>query len=206
MQRTTSRRMNTSFVPAMGFLCSVVLTLWLAGCEGLRLAPSEKQKQNAWLHSRTAAAAAVTAKSEQTSQQLQALTQLSETQSQAIAAYCGQPKEQPQAQTTEQILAQSNWQLASEALTESTKRPDVWEVADSAMDVGIGIAALFGGVFGTQAVRFLQNARAKSKALKEIIQGNELFKQQNADQTEAFKTAQQNQSPETRQLVTAMKG
>ena len=204
MQRINSGRASISLVVG-ALVCSVAMTLSIAGCEGLHLAPSEKQKQNAWLHSRTAAAAAATAESEQTSQQLQALTQLSEVQSQALAAYCGLPKELPQAQTTEQILAQSNWQLASDALTESAERPDVWEVADSAMDVGIGLAALFGGVFGTQAVRFLQDARAKSKALKEIIQGNELFKQQNADQAAAFKAAQQNQSPETRQLVTAMK-
>ncbi|MBP7053133.1 MAG: hypothetical protein KBE65_19170 [Phycisphaerae bacterium] len=204
MHRTSSGRRSISIVGALA--CSVVMALSISGCGGLRLAPSEKQKQNAWLHSRTAAAAAATARSEETSQQLQSLTQLSETQSQALAAYCGLPKEQPQAKTTEQILAQSNWQLASDALTESAQRPDVWEVADSAMDMGIGIAALFGGVFGTQAVRFLQEARAKSKALKEIIQGNELFKQQNTDQTAAFKAAQQNQSPETRQLVTAMKG
>ena len=49
-------------------------------------------------------------------------------------------------------------------------------------------------------------ARTQATALKEIIQGNELFKQQNADQVAAFKAAQQNQSAETRQLVTAMKG
>jgi hypothetical protein len=79
-------------------------------------------------------------------------------------------------------------------------------VADSALEIGISIAALFGGILGTRALRFLQTARTQTTALKEIIRGNELFKQQNADQVPAFKAAQQNQSAETRQLVTAMKG
>jgi hypothetical protein len=60
-------------------------------------------------------------------------------------------------------------------------------------------------VTGTQAVRFLRNARTKSKALQEVIAGNELFKQQNAESAAAFKQAHNNQSPETRQLVTQMK-
>jgi hypothetical protein len=182
------------------------LTLPTCGCDSLRFAPSEQQKQNAWLHSRTTAVAAETAKAEPASQELQALTKLSEQQSRAFTSYCGLPKEYPQAETTQDILSQSNWQLASTALVESAERPDPWQVADSMLDLGIGICALLGGVYGTRAVRFLKTARTKSQALKEIVQGNELFKKQNADQTQPFKAAHQNQSPETRQLVTAMKG
>jgi len=180
--------------------------LLVAGCDSLRLAPSEQQKQNAWLHNRTAAVAAETAQAEQTSQELQALTKLSELQSRSFTSYCGLPKEYPPAETTKQILAESSWQTANTALVQSADRPDPWQVADSALDIGIAISALFGGVLGTRALRFLRDARAKSQALKEIIQGNELFKEQNTRQVEAFKAAQQHQSPETRQLVTALKG
>ena len=180
--------------------------LGIAGCDSLRLAPSEQQKQNAWLHNRTAEVAAETAKAEQSSQELQALTQLSELQSRAFTSYCGLPKEYPQAETTEQILGESNWQLANTAVTESAQRPDPWQVADSVMEFGIGLCALLGGVCGTRAVQFLKNARTKSQALQEIIKGNELFKQQQPTQAEAFKAAQQDQSPKTRQLVAAMKG
>ena len=186
-------------------LVGIVMTC-SAGCDSLRLAPSEQQKQNAWLHNRTAAVAAETAKAEQSSQELQALTQLSELQSRAFASYCGLPKEYPQAETTEQILGESSWQLANTAVAESAQRPDPWQVADSVMEFGIGLCALLGGVCGTRAVRFLQDARTKSQALKEIIKGNELFKQQQPSQADAFKAAQQSQSPETRQLVAAMKG
>jgi hypothetical protein len=186
--------------------CLFSFALLLAGCDSLRFAPSEEQKQNAWLHNRTATVAAETAKAEQSSQELQALTQLSELQSRAFTSYCGLPKEYPEAETAEQILGASNWQLASTAVTESAARPDPWQVADSALEFGIGLCALFGGVCGTRAVQFLKDARTKSQALKEIIAGNELFKTQQPSQVAAFKAAQQNQSPETRQLVVAMKG
>ncbi len=189
--------------PAWAALALMCLT---AGCDTLRLAPSEQQKQNAWLHNRTAAVAAETAKAEQSSPELQALTQLSELQSRAFTSYCGLPKEYPPAETTAQILGESNWQLANAAVTEAAQRPDPWQVADSMLEFGIGISALLGGVFGTRAVRFLRDARAKSQALKEIVEGNELFKKQQPSQAKAFKAAQQTQSPETRQLVAALKG
>jgi hypothetical protein len=179
--------------------------LFCAGCESLRFAPTETQKQNAWLHNRTAEITAETAKSENTSENLQALTKLSELQSRAFVSYTGLPKEFPQAETAEDCLAQSNQQIAKTALAESAGRPDTWQVADSVLELAIGICALFGGVYGTRAVRFLRDAQTKSKALKEIIEGNELFKKQNESSVEAFKQAQQNQSPETRQIVAEMK-
>src|SRR5512136_1694162 len=165
--------------PRVPFLmAAVALMACGAGCDSLRLAPSEQQKQNAWLHNRTAAVAAQTAKAEQGSQELQALTQLSELQSRAFTSYCGLPQEYPPAETTAQILGESNWQLANAAVAESAQRPDPWQVADSVLEFGIGLAALLGGVCGTRAVRFLRDARAQSQALKEIVQGNELFKKQ----------------------------
>jgi hypothetical protein len=146
-----------------------------------------------------------TAKAEDASEKLQALTQLGEVQSRAFSSYYGLPKEFPQAETIEDILTESNWQLARIALTESSERPDAWEVADSMLELGIGICALLGGVYGTRAVGFLRKARTKSKALQEIIAGNELFKKQNASSAPAFKQAHQNQSPQTRQIVTEFK-
>ena len=185
---------------SLTLLCGI-----LAGCDSLRFAPTETQKQNAWLHNRTAIVTAETARTEDTSEKLQALTQLGEVQSRAFSTYYGLPKEFPQAETAEDILAESNFQLASAALQESAERPDPWQVADSMLEMGIGICALLGGVYGTKAARFLKDTRGKSEALKEIIAGNELFKKQNQSQTAAFKQAHQNQSPQTRQLVAAMK-
>jgi len=187
-------------------ICLFGLILLLAGCNSLRFAPSEEQKQNAWLHNRTAMMAAQTAGTEDTSQKLRALTGLSELQSQVFTSYFGLPKEFPQAASAEQVLAESNWQLAQEALRDSGQRPDAWQVADSALELGIGICALLGGVYGTRAVGFLKEARTKSKALQEIISGNELFKKTSPSQSAAFKDAHRSQSAATRQIVAEMKG
>ncbi|MHC4147832.1 MAG: hypothetical protein ACYSUD_24150 [Planctomycetota bacterium] len=84
-----------------------LMCLSLAGCESLRFAPSESQKQNAWLHNRTVLVTAETARAEDASQKLQALTKLGEVQSRAFSAYYGMPKEFPQAETAEDILAGS---------------------------------------------------------------------------------------------------
>ncbi|HCO92992.1 MAG TPA: hypothetical protein DIU00_03425 [Phycisphaerales bacterium] len=189
----------------VAILISACICLLLAGCDSLRFAPSEAQKQNAWLHNRTAIVAAETARTEDTSQTLQALTQLGEVQSRAFSTYCGLPKEFPPAETAEDILTESNVRLADTALQVSADRPDPWQVADSMLEMGIGICALLGGVYGTRAVGFLRQARTKSNALHEIIAGNELFKKQNQTQATAFKQAHQNQSPQTRQLVAAIK-
>ena len=97
-------------------------------------------------------------------------------QSKAFSSYFGLPKEFPRSETTEDVLAESNWQLARTALQQGADRPDAWELADSMLELGIGICALLGGVYGTRAVGFLRQAKTKSKALKEIITGNELLK------------------------------
>ena len=187
-------------------LATLILTiLLLAGCESFRFAPSEEQKQNAWLHNRTTIVTAETARSENVSEKLQALTQLSESQSRAFSSYYGLPKEFPQADTAEDILHQSNWQLAQTALAESSQRPDAWQLADNMFELAIGICALVGGVYSTRAVRFLKEARAKQKALQEIIEGNELFKRQHGEAASAFKEAHKDQSPQTRQIVAQMK-
>jgi len=185
------------FIAGIGFLAG--------GCESLRLAPGERQKENAWLHNRTAATAAQTAEAEDSSQELQDLTELSEVQSRAFSSYFGLPKEFPPAESVEDILSESSRRLAEGAIADSIARPDGWEMADTAMELGIGVFALLGGVYGTAAVRFLKQAKAKSKALREIIAGNELFKTANQSKTKAFKQAHANQSSETRQIVTEMK-
>ncbi len=144
------------------------LCFLLVGCESFRLPPTELQKQNAWLHNRTATVTAETARSEEASGKLRALTGLSELQSRAFVSYYGLPKEFPSAETAEDILSDSNQQLAKTALIESADRPDAWQLADSAFELAIGVSALLGGVYGTRAVRFLKAARAKSQALQEI--------------------------------------
>jgi len=183
----------------------ILICLLSIGCDSLRFAPTEAQKQNAWLHNRTTTIAADTSKTENTSEQLQVLTQLSELQSRAFSSYFGLPKEFPRSESSQDVLAESNFKLTRTALQQRAERPDAWEVADSMLELGIGICALLGGVYGTRAVGFLRQTKTKSKALKEIITGNELFKKQNVSSASAFKQAHQNQSAPTRQIVAEMK-
>jgi hypothetical protein len=198
-EKKAEARKNTRVLGCI-FICFLSV-----GCDSLRFAPSEQQKQNAWLHSRTTMIAANAAKDENASEQLKALTRLSEVQSRAFSTYFGLPKEFPPSETVEDVLAESSFQLAGTAIQQGAERPDAWQVADSMLELGIGICALLGGVYGTRAVGFLKQAKAKSEALKEIITGNELFKKQNASSASAFKQAHENQSPKTRQIVAEMK-
>ncbi len=193
--------MEKSVVALTAMVC-----LLLVGCDSFRFAPSEFQKQNAWVHNRTAGIAAQAAGDEAASEKLQGLTKLSEQQSRAFVAYHGLPKEFPVAETAEDVLAESNIQLAQSAISDSAGRPDTFEVADSVFELLIGIAALAGGVYGTRTIRFLKDARVKSRALKEIVEGNELFKQRNPEQAKGFKDAHRNQTAGTKQIVTSLKG
>jgi hypothetical protein len=181
------------------------ISIFVCGCGSLRFAPSQEQKANAWLHNRTAAAAAEAAKDEAASNKLQQLTELSKLQSRSFVSYFGLPKELPAGDSTEEILSQPSWQLAEASLSQSSQRPEVWEVTDSALELGIAIAALFGGIYGTRAIGLLKEARSKSKALKEIIESNELFKRNCPEQVSAFKDSQKNQSASTRQIVAGIK-
>ena len=93
----------------------------------------------------------------------------------------------------------------SQARADSQRKPDAWALADSAMELGIALAGLLGGAYGLRIAAAIKTAREKSKALKEIVAGNELFKQLYPEQADRFKDAQQKQSPETKQLVTQLK-
>ena len=186
-------------------ICAVCILVFLGGCESFRFAPTEEQKQNAWLHNRTAILAAETAEDEFASDKLQALTKLSENQSRSFVAYNGLPQQFPNAETVEEVLSETNMKITSEATIQSAQRPDIWQLTDSTLELAIAACSVLGGVYGTKAIRFLGQARTKSKALKEVIEGNELFKKLNAQSAEAFKNAQKGQSRETREIVASLK-
>ena len=186
-------------------LILVLMSLLVSGCETLRFAPDQVQRQNAWLHDRTAELTAETARDENASEQLQTLADLSETQAHAMTAYFGLPADLPPADSASVILDGTAASIAAAANAQASQRPDGWTVADSALELGIGICAILGGAYGVRAASFLKKAREKSDALREVIRGNELFKQSNPEAATAFKTAHMAQSPGTKQLVTQMK-
>ena len=185
---------------------SLVMVLCLSGCDSFRFAVTEAQKENAWLHERVCATAAVTAKDEAASEQLCGLTELAKEQSAAFVVDYGLPEsaKHGQAELDRGTLEDAE-RVAVNARVDSARRPDVWVLADSVMELGIALAGLVGGVYGVRIAGYLKTAREKSMALKEIVQGNELFKQLYPEQSERFKEAQRKQSASTRQIVTEVK-
>ncbi len=183
----------------------VVSAVLSGGCGNLRFAPSEQIKQNAWLHEKTARMAKQTAVKENSSEKLKELTELSHVQSIPFVSYCGLPDEMPDTSGFDEITSTENETITKKARANSIQRPDVFDVTNTAMDIGLGIAAILGGVYGTRIARFIKSARQKTTALKEIIEGNEIFKFQNPDAAGKFKNAQQLQSPSTRRIVSEMK-
>jgi hypothetical protein len=183
----------------------MVGVLVLGGCEGLRFSVGDLQKQNAWVHRQTAEMAVDVAEDEDCSAKLLGLTRLSERQSEAFVFDYGLPAEPMQCDSVEEMLGESNFDLADSAAVESVRRPDVWDIADSGLELAIGISALLGGIYGTKAVSFLQLARVKSAALKEIVEGNELLKNKSSELAAEFKAAQAGQSAATKQIVAEVK-
>ncbi|MDH4203466.1 MAG: hypothetical protein OEV87_11315 [Phycisphaerae bacterium] len=195
--------MNSQQLAVISVLMGVV---FFSGCEGLRYAATEAQKENAWLHRQVCAAAADAANDENASQRLCDLTATAHEQSTVFVADYGLPLRQAQGrpETVEALLGRGTV-IVNEAKADSLRKPDTWALADSAMELGIALAGLVGGVYGIRIAGAIKTAREKSKALKEIVAGNELFKQLYPEQADRFKDAQQKQSPETKQIVTAIK-
>jgi len=184
---------------------SMVGIMNLAGCGQLRFAPGEVLKQNAYLHHKTTQAAALKAHEEQTSATLQDLTNRAAQQSEAMVAYYGLPAEIPATQTVGEILSAENETLTENARLTALQRPDPWDLADNLLELGLALAGVVGGVYGTRAATALKTARQKSTALREVVYGNEIFKRSNPIFAEDFKQAQAGQSATTRQLVAQMK-
>ncbi len=182
-----------------------MLLIFCCGCQTLRLAPSEKIKQNAWLHLRTTQLASDMAKAQNASNELCGLAELSALQSQAFAVDAGMPEVMPTAFTAQEILTEGSFELAKDAVNDAGRRIDPWAAADGLFEFAIAVAALFGGAGAVKIASSLKTVRQKSNALKEIIEGNELFKQLNPQSAQAFKSAQARQSTDTKTIVSQLK-
>lgn len=182
----------------------LAMSVCCCGCNGFRAAATEAQKENAWLHGQVCAMAAETAVDENVSAQLCGLTNLAYQQSAAFVTDYGLPQSPSTAGDVETLLAEGA-AVAQTAQIDAAQKPDMWTLADSAMELGVALAGLVGGVYGVRVAGFLKTAREKSAALKEIVVGNELFKQLYPEQSDRFKEAQQKQSPATKKIVTELK-
>lgn len=163
-------------------------------------------KQNAYLHSKTTEMTKAAASGEEISNELDQLISLSALQSRAFVADYGLPDKLPATSSVNDILSDSSFAIADTAFDISRKKTDAWDIADGVINAGIGIAGLFGGVWGIKLASVLQSARLKSNALREVVLGNEVFKKSNNEMAAAFKTAHSYQSQPTRQIVKEMKG
>ena len=185
-----------------GIMLSVVFCL--CGCGSFRFAATDAQKENAWRHRQVCVAASEQAADEDASEVLCGLTALAADQSAAFVVDYGVPRELPEFEDVDTMLENGSV-VAAAAKEDAARRPDVWVLADSAMELGIALAGLVGGVYGVRAAGYLKTAREKSRALQEIVQGNELYKQLWPEQAERFKEAQAKQSATTKRLVTDAK-
>jgi hypothetical protein len=179
-------------------VCAVAL--FISGC-----GVDEVIKRNAYMHSKTTEMAKTLAAGEQISSELNGLVSLSALQSRAFITDYGLPEKLPVASTVDDILSESSFMLADNAFDISQKKTDAWDIADGLINAGIGIASLFGGVWGIKLASALQSAKLKGNALREVVLGNEVFKNTNNEMTSAFKAAHIHQSQPTRQIVKEMK-
>jgi len=184
-------------------LC-VFVAVFCCGCESLRFAPTEPQKKIAWqghVTARNIEAEGADAHSPAARQQVQA--------TQTALTYIGLPKD-PVITDYATTVAQ--------ARADAVRRPaleDISEAAEQGLSLAAELAILFGvgglGFGGKKLADWLKLAREKNKALAEIIQGNELFKDQlkteNIPVITAFKDAQNKaqKTPSTKRLVTELK-
>ncbi len=200
-------KMKTHITIAILILSISVLLLLSCGCEEhLRFAPSESQKKLAWqshITARDIEASGTDAHSPAAKQQVESTV--------VSLKYIGLPKDPV-------IVDYAT--TAAQAQADAAKRPaagDVLEQVEGGLSLAAELAILFGvgsaGFGGKRLLDWLKLAREKNKALKEIVQGNEFFKQNLSSLKlpvgvlKAFKNAQNaaQQSQPTKRLVTELK-
>lgn len=190
---------------------AAVCLLAVSGCDSLRFAPTEPQKQTAELTH----GLAVKINAEGTDPASPASQQLIKG-TQAALVFMGRPKVPADPAQFDTV--------AEQAAVDAAERPvadDVFEAADRGLSLAAELAILFGvggtGFAGKKVIDWLAIAKSKNKALSEIVHGNELFKvnvkESLAGQAAPEKVldifkASQNQkqvSPKTKAIVTEIK-
>lgn len=185
-------------------ICLLSIGLF-TGCEPLRFAPTENQKITAELTYNLAQKV----NTEGTASESPVTKKLCEG-TRAAVLYIGRPKEPPAIEQFDTV--------AVSAQTDAIRRPeanDIFDTVEGGLSLAAQLAILFGmggfGFGGKKLLDWLSLARKSSNALKEIVKGNELLKNQligGKDDAviQAFKDSQKiTQSSDTRVLVTKIK-
>jgi hypothetical protein len=109
-------------------------------------------------------------------------------------AYTGRPTVSPNPDDFDTINEQ--------AQADAELRPDIGETMDSALELGLGIAALIGGAGGLRLTQGLRRTHGKAKAFNEVVSQNELFKKlASAEGRGHFKQACVGQTASTQKAV-----
>ena len=166
MRKFTVQVLKGLWVGAVITMLIVVACLAFCGCDNLRIAPTEPQKQVAY----QAAATARIVEAAGTDAHSPAATQLADATAVSLA-YTGLP--------ASPVITDYPTTLAA-AGQDAARRPtpdEIWSEADGWIDLGIALAGIFGGGAGIAATQFLVKARQKSRALREVVAGNERLKE-----------------------------
>lgn len=194
------KQLRTILIAAFVVSLLCVLAFTITGCDGsLRFAPTEAQKQVAMRTHLNALAVDADGADPGTA----ATKQLVEGTS-ASLTYIGTPAQI--AQTPEQYAA-----AITAANTDAAKRPageDVFNAVDGWLALGVSVASLFTGAGAIKATKAIQTAREKSKALREIIVGNELLQAKlkaagNLGSLDLFKASQNAAQTDSTRLIVA---
>lgn len=193
--------MSTKIKLTLSLLLIAFVLLFIAGCQTsqLRFAPTEPQKQIAfqgYLNAQRIATDGTFGGSPAALQNLQA--------SQVAFNYIGPP--------ANPVITDYSTTYA-QAAADANSRPtvtDISQAVDEGLSLATELAILFGvggcGFGGKKLLDWIKLAKQKNKALKEIIDNNELFqKTAEPKAIKQFKNAQTKQSKETKVLVTEIK-
>jgi len=199
MKRSTL--VYTVFIAAL-----TVIFMAFNGCQQLRKAPTEAQKQTARMGVDATEQIRITGTSPGS-----AVSVIANESAKATQTYFGPPAE-PLAEP-EAVIPQ--------AQIDAAERPDPWQTVDTALAFGLAVAGVFGGAGGVKVAKAIAAAQAKSKALRQIIKAEEDFRNElkltacddedndnavyAAEILESLKAANDIQSPATQAIVTEVK-
>jgi len=181
-----------------GCLAGLIILLLISLCGGctevgLRFAPSQAIKANAELTNQLARKINTEGTDPGSSASNEVVAGTT-----ASLAYTGRPNEAPNPDSFTTVNDQ--------ALTDATDRPDVAGTMDSMLELGLGVAALFGGAGGIKLAQNLKTMHAKAKGFTEVVTQNDIFKTiASPEEWAKFKRAFAAQTPATQKLVAGVK-
>lgn len=192
----------------------------VTGCQAIRPAPTEAQKQNAWLLKNEARQASNLAIQEGTSANLQALASATADDSENVTMYFGAPKNPLPAATVGDITSDAAEANREQTKTDAAHKVGPAEIAAAADEgltrleavlLALGIGGTGSGLWITRLRNALKaaagNAEVNQVALAQVVRNNEKFlATATAEAKDGFLDAQGKQNAATKHLVTEIRG